>query len=170
MRRDPVAYYRGRGFVVSRYELGDRFWQIEQDGSLLKIKQGVVGNKGRSSTKYFPTDAAAREALDVMVAEKLAGGYRVPDPVAPIPPAPPPSVDDEAQRAALEARITEDPDDDAAYEVYGDWLLRHGHPRGELMALMRAADAIVKPGALQDRAKDAVGKHIERHKAVLLAI
>jgi uncharacterized protein (TIGR02996 family) len=37
--------------------------------------------------------------------------------------------------AALEAAILEDPDDDAPYLVYGDWLAAQGDPRGELIGL-----------------------------------
>jgi hypothetical protein len=37
--------------------------------------------------------------------------------------------------AAVEARLLDDPDDEAAWAVYGAWLLAQGDPRGELMLL-----------------------------------
>jgi uncharacterized protein (TIGR02996 family) len=40
--------------------------------------------------------------------------------------------------AALEAAIIANPDDDAAYLVYADWLLARGDPRGDLIALQHA--------------------------------
>ncbi|MCB9679021.1 MAG: TIGR02996 domain-containing protein [Alphaproteobacteria bacterium] len=36
----------------------------------------------------------------------------------------------EPRNPALDARITADPDDEAALAVYADWLLEQGHPRG----------------------------------------
>jgi len=45
----------------------------------------------------------------------------------------------------LEAAILRDPDDLAAYAVYGDWLAEQGDPRGELIATQLAADATNDP-------------------------
>jgi uncharacterized protein (TIGR02996 family) len=50
------------------------------------------------------------------------------------------------QRAALEARIAEEPEDPVAWQVYADFLQRLDDPTGELIALQLAA------------AKDPVGK------------
>ena len=47
---------------------------------------------------------------------------------------------DEPRNAALEASIAADPDDENAYAVLGDFLQRHGHPRGELIALQLRAE------------------------------
>ncbi len=71
--------------------------------------------------------------------------------------------------ASLEAAIDDDPDDPAAYSVYGDWLQRRGDPRGELIALslaaeaQRAADPRRKPPA-----QTALGKLLKKHAAALL--
>ncbi|HSK01232.1 MAG TPA: TIGR02996 domain-containing protein [Kofleriaceae bacterium] len=71
--------------------------------------------------------------------------------------------------ASLEAAIDDDPDDPAAYSVYGDWLQRRGDPRGELIALslaaeaQRAADPRRKPPA-----GTALGKLLKKHAAALL--
>src|SRR4051812_31229918 len=40
----------------------------------------------------------------------------------------------------LEATILANPDDDAPYLVYADWLQSHGDPRGELMAVQVALE------------------------------
>ena len=71
--------------------------------------------------------------------------------------------------AALEAAIDEDPDDTAAYSVYGDWLQRRGDLRGELIALSIAAEAqrAAKPGR-KSPAQAALGKLLGKHAATLL--
>jgi len=46
----------------------------------------------------------------------------------------------EDQRAALEARIADEPDDPLAWSVYADYLQKQGDPHGELAALQHAAD------------------------------
>lgn len=55
-------------------------------------------------------------------------------------------------RADLEAAILAEPDARDAYAVYGDWLLEHGDPDGELVAVQLAleeapGDAIAAAGA-----------------------
>jgi uncharacterized protein (TIGR02996 family) len=44
----------------------------------------------------------------------------------------PAPVEAEPRNPALEKAIRDEPDDDGAYTVYGDWLTEQGHPRGEL--------------------------------------
>jgi uncharacterized protein (TIGR02996 family) len=71
--------------------------------------------------------------------------------------------------AALEAAIDDDPDDPAAYSVYGDWLQRRGDVRGELIALFLAAEA--QHAAAPRRkppAQAALGKLLAKHAAALL--
>ena len=71
--------------------------------------------------------------------------------------------------ASLEAAIDDDPDDPAAYSVYGDWLQRRGELRGELIALSLAAEA---QRAAEPRKKPpaqlALGKLLKKHAAALL--
>jgi uncharacterized protein (TIGR02996 family) len=71
--------------------------------------------------------------------------------------------------ASLEAAIDEDPDDPAAYSVYGDWLQRRGDVRGELIALAIAAEAqrAASPGK-KPPAQTALGKLLGKHAAALL--
>src|SRR5688500_12141686 len=54
------------------------------------------------------------------------------------------------------ASISERPDDDAGYLVYGDFLQQRGDPRGELIALQHGADEV------------AVERHLAKHRAALL--
>lgn len=53
----------------------------------------------------------------------------------------------------LEAQIAEDPDDAAAYLVYGDWLQAAGDPRGKLIAAQAARAA--NPGSAELAAVEA---------------
>lgn len=76
-------------------------------------------------------------------------------------------VDDSA--ASLEAAIDDEPDDPAAYSVYGDWLQQRGELRGELIALSLAAQA--QRAASPRRkppAQAALGKLLVKHAATLL--
>ncbi|MDQ3367650.1 MAG: TIGR02996 domain-containing protein [Myxococcota bacterium] len=152
---------------MPRYELDDQFWQVSCEGTLVTTKHGKIGNKGRSATRYHATPEAARETHDRLVVEQQRAGFRlvaVPEPVVAAVDEPP--IDE--QRLALEARIDEEPDDVAAYAVYGDWLQRQGHPRGELIALQLAAAAITRDGAIKTRAHAAVGRYLAKHAATLL--
>jgi len=153
---------------MARYERGDQFWQISQDGTILTIRHGKLGNKGRAATKYHPTAEAAQAQHDQLVLAKQKEGFRLADAaLAPAPATAPVAADDE-QGSALRAALGQDPEDAAAYAVYGDWLQRHGDPRGELIALQLAADALPKDGALAQRARTAVGRYLASHAAYLL--
>ena len=71
--------------------------------------------------------------------------------------------------ASLEAAIDDDPDDQVAYSVYGDWLQKRGELRGELIALSLAAEAqrAANP-ARKPPAQTALGKLLTKHAAALL--
>jgi len=71
----------------------------------------------------------------------------------------------EDETAALEARIAADPDDDAAYAVYGDLLQGRGDPRGELIALMLAREAELARGVGRSPVATAITKRMHRHAA-----
>ena len=141
---------------MARYEHAGRFWTITQEGSVLRITAGKLGNKGRTVVKHHASEAAAVSAHDQLVLEKQREGYRIAGGEAPA--AQPIDVPADDERGpALEAAIEADPTDANAFAVYGDWLHKHGDPRGELIALQQAA---AKPAA--------VGKHIATHAAQLL--
>lgn len=59
---------------------------------------------------------------------------------------------------ALEAAILRDPDDFAAYAVYGDWLAEQGDPRGELVTTQLAAEQTNDP-EMQRAALRVFAKH-----------
>jgi uncharacterized protein (TIGR02996 family) len=116
---------------MARYELAGSYWTIArgEDGVSLTTTSGKRDEPGRSTTRRYPSAAAAEAKYDALVLEKLRAGYQL---VAAPPASAPPF---EADAAALEARIYDDPDDVATYAVYGDLLQRRGDPRGELIAL-----------------------------------
>lgn len=72
---------------------------------------------------------------------------------------------DPEQRAALEERIADEPDDPVAWQVYADYLQRLGDPVGELIALQLAAanDPVGKTRTPAQRAfTKAFAKHAPR--------
>jgi len=52
---------------------------------------------------------------------------------------------DEALDPELERAIHEDPDDDARFRVYADWMIAHGNPRGELAAVQLERERMGTP-------------------------
>ncbi|HEU0030664.1 MAG TPA: TIGR02996 domain-containing protein [Kofleriaceae bacterium] len=63
-----------------------------------------------------------------------------------------------ATNPELEARILSNPDDKAAYAVYGDWLSERGDPRGELVAVqLRLAES--DDAALREREAKLLADH-----------
>jgi uncharacterized protein (TIGR02996 family) len=73
-------------------------------------------------------------------------------------------VSDVVRQRELEAQIVENPDDDAGYLVYGDWLQAHGDPRGSLIAIQAARCAADTPELAA--AELAL---LDAHRAALLA-
>lgn len=69
------------------------------------------------------------------------------------------------ERAALEARIADDAEDDEAYAVYADVLQAQGDPRGELIALMLAREAEEARGVARSPVATAIAKHLQRYSA-----
>jgi predicted DNA-binding WGR domain protein len=63
-----------------------KFWEVEVEGSTLTTRYGRIGAKGSSTTKTFPSDAAAEAAANKLVAEKTAKGYALSG-ATPAPPA-----------------------------------------------------------------------------------
>ncbi len=147
---------------MARYELAGRHWSIALggDGTSLTTTSGQRDRPGRSTTRHYATPAAASARRDALVLEKLRAGYQLVAPPAALP---------DAEAAALEARITEDADDDAAYAVYADWLQRRGDPRGELIALQLAREAeLARGGGARSKLATAIGALVERQASVLL--
>ncbi|MBA3397525.1 MAG: TIGR02996 domain-containing protein [Deltaproteobacteria bacterium] len=150
-----------------RLERDDEIWQVRRDGTILEVKSGRTGAKARTERKYHANVESAEAALAELVCAKREAGYTeagarerpAATGIAPL---------DDPQAVALRAAIARDPYDASAYAVYGDWLQGHGDPRGELIALQLAAEAITKPGDRRERALRAVGRYLEKHAAHLL--
>lgn len=68
--------------------------------------------------------------------------------------------------ASFEAAIRANPDDDAPYLVYADWLMAEGDPRGELIVMQHDADEAA--GARKAALKRAANAHLDQHAARFL--
>ena len=66
----------------------------------------------------------------------------------------------------LEDAILADPDDDAAYLVYADWLLAQNDPRGELIVLQHQAEEA--DGARRAKLRRTASQFLESHAAYFL--
>jgi uncharacterized protein (TIGR02996 family) len=65
-------------------------------------------------------------------------------------------------RAELEAAILAEPDARDAYAVYADWLLQHGEPDGELVAVQLALESAPGDVALQARERELIAAREEQ--------
>ncbi len=134
---------------MPRYEFVEgtskKFWEIAVAGKAVTTKWGRLGTPGSEKTKAFASPAAAQKEHDKLVAEKTKKGYAAvggkPAKAKAAKAAAP--VVEEPRNAALEKAIRDDPDDDGAYGVYGDWLAQQGHPRGELATAQLARNTAV---------------------------
>lgn len=70
-----------------------------------------------------------------------------------------------ASNPALETAIVENPDDDAPYLVYADWLMAEGDPRGELIVMQHDADEA--EGKRKTTLRRAVNAHLAKHEGEL---
>jgi len=71
-----------------------------------------------------------------------------------------------ATKADFETAILENPDDDAPYLVYADWLMAQGDPRGELIVMQHDADEA--EGKRKTALRKAAAAHFEAHAATFL--
>lgn len=127
-------------------------WEVTQDG----VRLMIVADGKQTIRKFISADHA-KVQHDKLVAGKLAAGWELTTEGPVLHP------DGEPREPVLEAAITADPFDASAYAVYGDWYQARHHPRGELIALQLAGEDRDEP-----RLRDAVDKHIARHRELLL--
>jgi uncharacterized protein (TIGR02996 family) len=120
-----------RTFVFTD-EKSNKFWNIDRQGRTLTVSWGRIGTTGQTKPKDFPTEAAARNEHDKLVAEKLGKGYRETTPRQ-SPAATP-------LQQSLEEALVEDPDDLAAHSAYADYLMEQGDPRGEFIQVQLALE------------------------------
>jgi uncharacterized protein (TIGR02996 family) len=130
----------------------NKFWNIERQGARTLVTFGRVGSKGQTQLKDFPDEAAARNAHDKFIAEKLAKGYveTTPRPAAPL-------------QQSLEAALVDDPDDLAAHSAYADYLMEQGDPRGELTQVQLALEGAGRPEKERERLRRREGELLEKH-------
>lgn len=125
---------------MPRFEIDDagvkRFWDIQLRGKTCTTRWGKVGTDGRTTEKSFASRAAAKQAFEKLVAEKVAQGYAERVATAAAGGASTKGVS--AVSPEMERAVLADPRDDAGYLVYGDWLQSQGDPRGELIAIHAA--------------------------------
>ncbi len=125
---------------MPRYEFKDdkssKFWEITRSGDEITTQWGRIGTDGQTKTKTFADDAEASKQYDKQIASKTKKGYVLAaggDAEAAAP-----TTSRSATNPELEPAIRENPDDQAGYQVYGDWLQAQGDPLGELVALQCA--------------------------------
>jgi uncharacterized protein (TIGR02996 family) len=127
-----------------------KFWNIDLRGRSLTVTFGRQGTAGRTQTKKFKDEAAARKEHDRRIKEKLAKGYIETTAATPL-------------AAALEQAIAEDFDDLATHMAYSDYLQEQGDPRGEFIQVQLALEDQSKPPkqrkALQAREAELLEAH-----------
>src|SRR5687768_11729474 len=105
---------------MARYQLGDRFWDVEVEACELTVRHGKVGHLGRELVKTFHSRDQAQTERDKLVRAKRKQGYE-PAAAPVVAPADDSLVGRDVRNLDLEAAIVADPDDDQAYLVYADW-------------------------------------------------
>ncbi len=106
---------------------GEDVYSIEQDKAQLIVRSGTRDAMKQRIRKFVAADKAAI-ALKRAIANKLEEGYVLTEAEIETAPAGAKVVD-------RELAIIENPNDEQAWAIYGDWLSDNGDPRGELIAL-----------------------------------
>ena len=121
---------------MGRYQRGDEVCAIDMVDTVVTI----VDPDGTKHVEQCADVTMARTRYRILVNQKLRDGWKLvvapPEVWTPGPPAP---VTENARNEALEAALLEDPENEAAWLVYGDWLQQQGDPRGTHIALRAAA-------------------------------
>lgn len=171
MRAPPFSAKLGS---VARYEVADgtshKFWEITLAGKTFTVRWGKLGSRGQSLVKHFASDAAARREYDKLVKEKRRKGYQLVDGTEEAEVAAPPAagpIATASRSPELEAAVIEDPNDEGALMVLGDWLQTQGDPRGELISLQHALRQEKDPQKFLER-KRTTDEHYKRHEPALL--
>lgn len=107
------------------YVKGKRSVALELGRTTITMTEGPIGTPGKPTViRYKTAEKAAAGWTEKLEATRKAG-FKQPRPV-------------ERVDAELEAAIQLNPDDDASYAVYADWLQAHELPRGQLAAVQAA--------------------------------
>jgi uncharacterized protein (TIGR02996 family) len=145
-----------------------KFWELAIDGSAYNVRWGRIGSNGQEKRFSFPTSAKAQAEADKLIAEKKKKGYQETGgkggasakkaATKPAPASP--------RNPELEKLIARNPKDTTNHVVYGDWLSAQGDPRGELVTVQNALEALspeerkgARGKSLAKRAADILRKH-----------
>lgn len=60
---------------INQSELSNKFWNIECEGKIQKIKFGKTGTKGRETIKEFESEKKCLEESEKLIKQKLSKGY-----------------------------------------------------------------------------------------------
>ncbi len=152
---------------MARYLLGDQFWELARDGMTITTVAGKIGEPGTTTVEKLATPALAATRERVLLNKHGREGWKLAKAPPPVvekeAPAPPETLVLDARNPELERAITEDPETDAQYLVYGDWLQQQGDPRGKAIAL----EAATRGKTWGDKHHAQLNRFIETHKAYL---
>ncbi len=105
-----------------------KFWEVTFDDSSFSVRYGRLGTDGRIKKKEANDANQARGLAMKAAAAKVKGGYKLMD--GELPEVKGPS---EAVNKTMVALIEKNPNEQANYLAYADWLQDQGDPRGELI-------------------------------------
>lgn len=125
-----------------RYRLGDQEWSIEQVGDRVV----TVDPDGTRAEELVGKLASAR--VRVLINQRLRAGWKLVSTASPTSAQPRTPVVENARNPELEAALLADPENVAAWLVYGDWLQQQGDPRGTHIAFRDAVRTTNDPLAL----------------------
>lgn len=99
-----------------------KFWQIERDGTTVTTRSGKVGEKGRSSTKSYPSEDKAIAAVEKAQRAKVLDGY-LPENLdeIPMPAVNPPEIADRLRAVTLPVTALRDTVPEAYARLRQDW-------------------------------------------------
>lgn len=139
---------------MQRFEHPHRyaFAEIQRRGNVVTVREGIFGHPGHARPYAYPVAQWSRHHDARAKSDWRADGYLPCPPGRRLPVAP-----DAPARAiplpcpdALAAQLAADPDDEAAWTVWADWLTQRGDPRGRLLhpetdgrTLRRRARAVI---------------------------
>jgi uncharacterized protein (TIGR02996 family) len=130
-----------------------KFWNIEVSGTDLTVTYGKVGSAGQTQTKTFASAKKAQAEADKLIREKLKKGYVETTPVAAA-----------SEAEAFVRALAADPDDEAGWHAFADYLAERGEPRGEFMQVQIALENESLSKAGRDALKKEEARLLKKHQ------